>query len=154
LKENKERNPEISKFLEGHSLLLRAPREDVDPSLLRAPLWPGEDVGHMPARVFVGRVREQDGGRSTRGYWQMGFAVESSRLGFIGGNVESDGRSYNLNLYAEQLAACELLKHKRHAIRKELEGVPLILQFIGVSRTLEDGLRRQLLSGRGLDITV
>jgi hypothetical protein len=46
------------------------------------------------------------------------------------------------------------LKHKRHAIRKELEGIPLVLQFIGVSQTLDDGLRRRLLSGRGLDITV
>jgi hypothetical protein len=154
LKENKEKNPEIAKFLEGHSLLLRAPREDVDPSLLGAPLWPGEDMANIPARVFVGRVREQNSERNNRGYWQMGFAVEGSRLGFIGGNVESDGRSYNLNLYAEQLAACELLKHKRHAIRKELEGIPLILQFIGVSQAVDEGLRRQLLSGRGLDITV
>ncbi|MDR2178986.1 MAG: hypothetical protein LBP21_01630 [Synergistaceae bacterium] len=153
LKENKEKNPEISKFLEGHSLLLRAPREDVDPSLLGAPLWPREDMAHLPARVFVGRVREQNG-EGDRGYWQMGFAVEGSRLGFIGGDVESDGRSYNLNLYAEHLATCELLKRKRHAIRKELEGIPLVLQFIGVSQTVEDGLRRQLLSGRGLDITV
>ena len=154
LKENKEKNPEIANFLEGHSLLLRAPREDVDPSLMSAPLWPGEDMAHILARVFVGRVREQNGGRNNRGYWQMGFAVEGSRLGFVGGNVESDGRSYNLNLCAEQLATCELLKHKRHAIRKELEGIPLILQFIGVSQTLSEGLRRQLLSGRGLDITV
>jgi hypothetical protein len=151
LKENKEKNPEISKFLEGHSLLLRAPREDVDPSLLGAPLWPvRDDMAHIPARVFIGRVHE----RNNRGYWQMGFAVEGSRLGFVGGNVESDGRSYNLNLYAEQSATCELLKHKRHAIRKELEGIPLILQFIGVSQTIDDELRRQLLSGRGLDITV
>ncbi|MDR1979155.1 MAG: hypothetical protein LBQ42_10535 [Synergistaceae bacterium] len=154
LKENKEssKDPEIAKFLEGHSLLLRAPRGDVDPSFLGAPLWPvRDDMAHMLARVFVGRVREQNK-RDNRGYWQMGFAVEGSRLGFIGGNVESDGRSYNLNLYAEQLATCELLKHKRHAIRKELEKIPLILQFIGVSRTVDDGLR--LLSGRGLDITV
>ena len=150
LKENKEKNPAISKFLEGHALLLRAPREDVDPSLLGAPLWPQEDMEHLPARVFVGRIHEEN----NRKYWQMGFVVESPRLGFISGNVESDGRSYNLNLYTEQFATCELLKHKRHAIRKELEGIPLILQFIGISQAVDDKLRRQLLSGRGLDISV
>ncbi|MDR1622174.1 MAG: hypothetical protein LBS00_07350 [Synergistaceae bacterium] len=155
LKENGGKDPETAKFLEGHSLLLRAPRKDVDPSLLGAPLWPvRDDMAHILARVFVGRVREQNSELDNRGYWQMGFAVEGARLGFVGGNVESDGRSYNLNLYAEQLATCELLKHKRHAIRKELEGIPLVLQFIGVSQTVDEGLRRQLLSGRGLDITV
>jgi hypothetical protein len=105
---------------------------------------------HLSARVFVGRVHEQ----KDRGYWQMGFGVEGTRLGLIGGDVESDGRAYNLNLYAEQHATCELLKHKRHAIRKELEGVPLALHFIGISQIVSGGLRRQLLSGRGLDITV
>ncbi|MDR2136991.1 MAG: hypothetical protein LBO68_01765 [Synergistaceae bacterium] len=142
---------EMAAFLKGHSLLLRAPRGDVDPSLLAAPLWPvQEGLELVSARVFVGRVHEQNG----RGYWQMGFGVEGTRLGFIGGDVESDGRAYNLNLCAERRATCELLKHKRHAIRKELEGVPLALQFVGISQIVGDELRRQLLSGRGLDLTV
>jgi hypothetical protein len=102
------------------------------------------------ARVFLGRVQEGD----ERKYWQVGFGVEGSRLGFIGGDVKSDGRSYILNLYAEQLATCELLKRKRHSIRKELEGISLALQFIGISQLDIDESRRRLLSGRGLDITV
>jgi hypothetical protein len=114
-------------------------------------LWPAEDeTPHIMARVFLGRVQE-DG---DRGYWQVGFGVEGSRLGFIGGDVESDGRSYNLNLYAEQLATCELLKRKRHAIRKELEGVSLALQFIGISQIESEVTRRRFLYGRALDITV
>ncbi|MDR3265132.1 MAG: hypothetical protein LBT15_03875 [Synergistaceae bacterium] len=141
---------EIAKFLQGHSLLLNAPRGEVNPALLSAPLWPVPDgMPNIAARVYVGRVHKEDG----RGYWQMGFSVEGTRLGLIGGDVESDGRAYNLGLYAEQFATCELLKHKRHAIRRELEGIPLALQFINVSRIVA-GLSQQLLAGRGLDITV
>jgi hypothetical protein len=150
LRELKEGEGETAKFLRGHSLLLRAPRGDVNPALLCAPFWPGEDAPHIPAKVFVGRVHEQNGRR----YWQVGFSVEGQRLGPVGGDAESDGRSYNLNLYAERSATCELLKRRRHAIRRELEGVPLALQFIGISQGILDGLRHQLLSGRGLDITV
>jgi hypothetical protein len=146
-----EGDAEIAKFLRGHSLLLRASREEVNPALLSAPLWPvPEEMPDIVARVFVGRVREQ----GNRAYWQTGFTVEGSRLGMIGGDIESDGRSCNLNFYAEQSATCELLKHKRHAIRRELETLSLVLQFISVSRYLPEGLRRQILAGRGLDVTV
>jgi hypothetical protein len=150
LRELREGEGDAAKFLQGHSMLLRAPREDVHPALLSAPFWPSDDMPHIPARVFVGRIHQQNGRR----YWQMGFAVEGERLGIVGGDVESDGRSYNLNLYAERLSTCEMLKRRRHAIRKELEGVPLALQFIGISQGILDGLRRQLSAGRGLDITV
>jgi hypothetical protein len=152
MKEGKDpEEAEIAKFLQGHSMLLRAPRSDVDPALLGAPLWPaGDDVPHIMAKVFLGRIQEDN----DRGYWQVGFGVDGSRLGFIGGDVESDSRSYILNLYAEQFATCELLKRKRHAIRKELEGISLALQFIGISHIESDATRRRFLYGRGLDITV
>lgn len=144
---------EVARFLKGHSMLMKAPRNDVDPTLLAAPLWPaGDDTPHIMARVFLGRV--QEGGDNGRGYWQVGFGLDGSRLGFIGGDVESDGRSYNLSLCAEQLGTCELLKRKRHAIRKELEEISLALQFIGISQADSDGTRRRLLYGRGLDLTV
>jgi len=152
MKEGKDpKEEEISMFLQGHSMLLKAPRGGVDPALLGAPLWPaGEDVPHIMARVFLGRAQEGD----ERRYWQVGFGVEGSRLGFIGGDVESDGRSYILNIFAEQFATCELLKRKRHSIRKELEGIPLALQFIGISQIETEGARRKFLYGRGLDITI
>ena len=151
LKNLMEGDDEIAKFLQGHSLLLRAPREEVSPALLAAPFWPvRDDMPHLSARVFVGRVRKED----DRKYWQVGFNVEGTRLGLIGGDVESDGRSYNLNLYAEQSATCELLQRKRHSIRKALEASSLVLQFIGISRLPSEDARRQGLPERGLDITV
>ncbi|GHS97307.1 flagellar hook-length control protein FliK [Synergistales bacterium] len=146
----KEGDEEIALFLKGHSILLRSPRDDVNPALLGGPMWPNDDPSRVMARVFVGIVREE----GDRRYWQMGFTVEGARLGFIGGDVESDGRSYNLNLYAERDDTCNLLSHKRHAIRKELENVPLALQFIGISQAISGAMREQLLSGRGMDITV
>lgn len=151
LRSLKEGDDEVARFLQGHSFLLRAPRGDVDPAFLSAPLWPlfGE-VSDTVARVFVGRVKEE----GDRRYWQMGFAMEGSRLGFVGGEVESDGRAYNISLYAELAATCELLKRKRHSIRKELEGVSLALQFVGISQAITGSLRRQLLSVRGLDISI
>lgn len=142
---------ELARFLQGHSMLLKAPRNDVNPALLAAPLWPaGNDVPHIMAKVFLGRVQEND----NRGYWQVGFEVDGSRLGLIGGDVESDGRSYVLSLYAEQLSTCELLKRKRHAIKKELEGISLALQFVGISQIESEATRRKLLYGRGLDVTI
>jgi len=158
MKEGEGREDEdVSRFLKGHSMMLRAPRGGVDPALLSAPLWPvAEDAPHIMARVFLGRAQDgkDDKNGSERKYWQVGFGVEGSRLGFIGGDVESDGRSYILNIFAEQLATCELIKRKRHAIKKELEGIPLALQFIGISQIEPDGARRKFLHGRGLDVTI
>ena len=82
----KEGEGELARFLRAHSLLMHAPRDEVNPLLLSAPFWPGpEDAPDLTARVFVGRVCEEDGRR----YWQVGFGVEGSRLGFVGGAVES-----------------------------------------------------------------
>ena len=150
LKEGEKGKAEIAQFLQAHSLLLRAPRGDVDPSLLVAPLWPVlDDMPHILARVFVGRTHHEN----DRKYWQVGFNVEGARLGFIGGDIESDGSSYILNLYAEELETCELMKHKRHVIRKELEDISLSLQYIGISRIDASEMRRRFSSGRGLDVT-
>ena len=147
----KEGEGEISRFLQAHALLMRAPRDEVNPLLLNAPFWPGpEDAPDLTARVFVGRVCEEDGRR----YWQVGFGVEGQRLGFVGGTVESDGRSCNLELHADRPEACELLTRRRSAIRSELESSPLPVQFIHISRSAVQRLRDRLLSGRGLDLTV
>ena len=130
---------------------MHAPRDEVNPLLLGAPFWPGpEDAPDLTARVFVGRVCEEDGRR----YWQVGFGVEGPRLGFVGGTVESDGRGCNLDLHADRAETCELLKRKRGNVREELEGTALPVRFIGISRSAVEHLRNRLLSGRGLDLTV
>lgn len=151
LRAMKEGEGEIARFLRAHSLLMRTPQEEINPLLLSAPFWPvPEDAQDLTARVFVGRARQANGRR----YWQVGFGVDGSGLGFIGGTVESDGRACNLNLHAERTETCELLRQQRGSIRRELEGTALPVEYIGISRTAVEGLRDQLLSGRGLDLTV
>ena len=147
----KEGEGELARFLRAHSLLMHTPRDEVNPLLLGAPFWPGpEDAPDLTARVFVGRVCEEDGRR----YWQVGFGVEGPRLGFVGGTVESDGRGCNLDLHADRAETCELLKRRRGDVREELEGTALPVRFIGISRSVVERLRNRLLSGRGLDLTV
>ncbi|NLL36485.1 MAG: hypothetical protein GX256_03050 [Fretibacterium sp.] len=151
LRELREGDDEVGYFLRGQSLFLRSPREGLNPILLGAAFWPApEDQPHLTARVFVGRSRSED----ERRYWQVGFGVEGARLGFIGGNAESDGRACNLTLYADRIETCELLKRKRHSLRRELETLPLPLQYLNISQSLIEELRRQFMAGRGLDITI
>ena len=151
LRSMKEGEGDLARFLQAHSLLMRPPRDEINPLLLAAPFWPvPEDTSGLTARVFVGRVCEENGRR----YWQVGFGVEGSRLGFVGGTVESDGRGCNLELYADRPETCELLKQRRSAVRHELEGSALPVRFINISRSAVERLKDRLLSGRGLDLTV
>lgn len=147
----KEGNGAVARFLQAHSILMRAPREDVDPALLAAPRWPmPEGAGDMMARVFVGRSAEDEGRR----YWQVGFGLEGHALGTIGGLVESDGRGCNLDLRAEREEARALFEERRGELRAELEGGALPVLSIGISHRTVEALRDRLLAGRGLDVTV
>ena len=152
LKSMKEGGGDTARFLQAQSILMRAPREEVNPALLAAPFWPLADGSENgTARVYVGRSAEEDGQR----YWQVGFGLAGSALGDVGGLVESDGRGCNLNLNAEREGTCDLLEARRGEIRSELEGSALPVQFIGISRRRAvEGLRSRLLEGRGLDVTV
>ena len=153
LKSMKEGGGDTARFLQAQSILMRAPWEEINPALLAAPYWPlpGGGAGDMTARVFVGRSAEEDGQR----YWQVGFGLDGSALGSVGGLVESDGRACNLNISAEREDTCELMESRRGEIRAALDGSALPVQFIGITRrgTVER-LRSRLLEGRGLDVTV
>ena len=152
LRSMKEGKGDAARFLQAQSILMRAPREEINPALLAAPYWPLPDGGgDMTARVFVGRSAEEDGQR----YWQVGFGLDGSTLGSVEGLVESDGKACNLNLYVEREETRGLMESRRGEIRAALEGSTLPVQFIGITRRgAIEKLRSRLLEGRGLDVTV
>ena len=152
LKDMKEGNDDIAKFLQAQSILMKSPRNEVNPALLAAPFWPvlNEASQNMTAKIYVGRSAEEDGQK----YWQVGFGITGSVLGEVGGLVESDGKSCNLTLNAEKVETCKLIERRRRDLRKELQGLELPVVFIGISRRAVDNERDLLIAGRGLDITV
>lgn len=152
LKSMKEGNDDVAKFLQAQSILMKSPRNEVNPALLAAPFWPIMDNAsqNMTAKIYVGRSAEDEGQK----YWQVGFGITGSVLGEVGGLVESDGKSCNLTLNAERPETCRLLERRRRDLRKELQGLEIPVTFIGISRRAVENERDVLLAGRGLDITV
>ena len=152
LKAMKEGNDDVAKFLQAQSILMKSPRNDVNPALLAAPFWPLMDTTqqNMTAKIYVGR----SGSNGEQKYWQVGFGITGSVLGEVGGLVESDGKSCNLTLNAEKPSTCRLIEKRRRDLRRELQGVGIPVTFIGVAVKATETVRDVLAAGRGLDITV
>ncbi len=152
LRDMKEGNDDTAKFLQAQSILMKSPRNEVNPALLAAPFWPVQNdmSQNMTAKIFVGRSAEEDGQK----YYQVGFGITGSVLGEVGGLVESDGKSCNLTLNAEKAETCKLIERRRRDLRKELQGLELPVVFIGISQRTVEREKDLLIAGRGLDITV
>ena len=152
LRKMKEGNDDVARFLQAQSILMKSPRNDVNPALLAAPYWPLMDSTsqNMTARVYVGRSASEEGQK----YWQVGFGITGSVLGEVGGLVESDGKSCNLTLNAEKPETCRILERRRRDLRRELQGLEIPVTFIGIGMRAPESERDVLLAGRGLDITV
>ena len=162
LKDLKSGNDETARFLNAHAILMRQPREDINPALLAAPHWPLTRDG-MTARVYVGKSISIDDDNSNnegegggRRYWQIGFNLDGYELGHVGGDVESDGKGCNVNLHAENIDACNLLNSHRREIRRELDGIELPVRFIGISRRAvsSENIRAELMRARGVDVKI
>jgi len=146
LKEMTGGDDERAAFLRGHALLSRPSREGIDPSLLAPALLPaGDGEGTLTARITTGAWKRQ--GKS---FWSISFEMEGDHIGPVGGDVESDGKNLGVTLKAERSEAFEVLRLRRHLLRRQLADLPLALQHLAVAR----GRRVPRIPGRGLDITV
>ncbi len=78
LRDMKEGSDDIAKFLQAQSILMKSPRNDVNPALLAAPFWPLTENSsqNMTAKIYVGRSAQDDGQK----YWQVGFGITGLSL--------------------------------------------------------------------------
>ncbi|MDD4837131.1 MAG: hypothetical protein PHU72_08530 [Dethiosulfovibrio sp.] len=131
LKEMKEGDDEIGRFLKGHALLSRPPREEFANASLAGAWWPGPDQESLPAKVrFSSHSRDKGGKRS---FFRVDFLVEGRQLGDVSGGLESDGKSLTVSLKAESDEAAKALSRELPQLQAELDRGPLSLQYLGVS---------------------
>lgn len=131
LKEMKEEESEIGRFLKGHSILSRPPRGEFSSASLAGAWWPGSDQESLPAKVrFSSSGKDKNEKRS---FFRVDFLVEGRILGDVVGGLESDGKSLTVSLKTESENAAEILSHELSDLQAELEKGPLSLQYLGIS---------------------
>ncbi|SMG38087.1 hypothetical protein [Dethiosulfovibrio salsuginis] len=130
LKEMKEGDDEIARFLKGHGLLSRPPREEFSNASLAGAWWPGPDQESIPAKVSFSSRRKKGDKRS---FFRVDFLVEGRTLGDVSGGLESDGKSLTVSLKAQTDDAAKALSRALRELQEDLEKGPLSLQYLGVA---------------------
>ena len=137
-------------FLKGHSMLSKSLKPGLDSSAMAAAAWiAGGDEDPLLARIRISSDRSSHN-EGARAWWQVGFDIEGEALGAVSGEVESDSLSYVVGLRAEDENTYQTLRFSRDALRRELEDVPMSLQYIGINH----GKRTSRTASRSLDIKV
>ena len=144
-----EGDDDVAMFLRGHSMLSKSLKHGIDPSAMAAAAWvAGDDDDPLIARIWVSSDRDYNEG--ARAWWQVSFEIEGEAIGTVSGEVESDSLSYVVALRAENENTFQMLRFRRDALRRELEDIPMSLQYIGVNH----GKRSLRSVNRSLDIKV
>ena len=140
---------DVATFLKAHSMLSKSLKHGIDASAMTAAAWAvGDDENPLLAKVWISSDRH--GNKTDRAWWQVSFEIEGETIGVTSGEVESDSLSYVVGLRAEDESTFQMLRFRRDALRKELEDVPMSLQYIGVNH----GKRTSKTANRSLDIKV
>lgn len=149
LKSLLEGEDDVAMFLKGHALLSKSIKHGIDASAMGASVWPvGDDENPLLAKIWVSRDHSANEG--ARSWWQVSFEMEGNVIYMVSGEVESDSVSYVVGLRTEDESTFQLLRFIRGALRRELEDIPMSLQYIGVNL----GKRTSKIANRSLDIKV
>lgn len=137
---------DVADFLKGHSMLSKPLKHGVDITGMAAAGWlVGEEDDPLMAKIWVSADDSQ-----LRSWWRVGFELDGQTLDTISGEVESDAQSYVVGLRAEDEGAYQTLRIRRDALRRELEDIPMSLQYISVNK----GKRASRTPSRSIDIKV
>jgi hypothetical protein len=149
LKSLLEGEEDVAMFLRGHLMLSKSLKHGIDKSVMASAAWViGDDENPLLAKIWVSSDRSMK--EKNREWWQIGFEMEGYAISTVSGEVESDTLSYVVGLRTDEENIFQLLRLKRDALRKELQDVPMSLQYIGVNR----GKRILKTLNRTLDIKV
>jgi hypothetical protein len=80
------------------------------------------------------------------------FAFDGVSLGAIDGNVITNERAMSVNIRLETDKSASLVKKAVPELRRELEGIPLALQYIGVGVLNRDETSRDVKYGLDMEI--
>jgi hypothetical protein len=140
---------EVRQFLSAHSLAGRPARSGLDPAMLLAPAWwpVGDSSEQIRARVAFSCERQDE-----RSVWRSAFAFDGVSLGTIDGDVITNGRAMSVNIRLETGKGAYLMKNAIPELRRELEGIPLALQYIGVGVLNRDETPQDVKYGLDMEI--
>jgi len=149
LKSLLEGEDDVAMFLKGHSMLSKPLKYGTDASSMGASVWPvGDNENPLFARIWVSSDHSANEG--ARSWQQVSFEMEGNVIDVVSGEVESDSVSYVVGLRTENESTFQLLRFIRGTLRRELDDIPMPLQYIGVNL----GKRTFRTANRSLDIKV
>lgn len=131
LKDMKEGDDDIGRFLKAHGLLSRPPREEFSNASLAGAWWPGPDQDSIPAKVSFSSSSKGKGDKKS--FFRVEFLVEGRTLGDVSGGLESDGKSLTVSLKAQTDEAAKALSRALPELQEDLDKGPLSLQYLGVA---------------------
>ncbi|MDR2780325.1 MAG: hypothetical protein LBB28_04290, partial [Synergistaceae bacterium] len=140
---------EISRFLDAHALAGRPARRGFDPASLLIPAWwPVNDGGEpMRARVAFSGERMDD-----RRVWRGTFEFEGRFLGPARGDVITNGKALSVSIRLEDESKVEPVQNSLPKLRRELDAIPLVLQYLGASSAACGSLEPEERSGLDMEI--
>jgi hypothetical protein len=143
---------EEKRFLGAHALAGRPARAGIDPAQLFAHTWwpVNKDLGKpLMARVAFSREKLDD-----RQVWRSRFEFEGHSLGFVEGDVMTNGRALSASIRLDGEKHAECVRDALPKLKEELEGLPLSLQYIGVGVCAHSGAKSEPDKQYGLDMEI